>query len=72
MINWGLLSSAQAVKQTPDFGLSLDLQTRSARLLLLPRPRLPVQACSYRRELLHENAYAIISSEFNLVKNSNT
>jgi hypothetical protein len=35
------------------FGPGLALRSRSARLLLLPRPRQPAQAYSYRRGLLH-------------------
>jgi hypothetical protein len=44
----------------PDFGPSLALRTRSARLLLLPRPRQPVRACCYRRELLHGGCNAVV------------
>jgi hypothetical protein len=36
-----------------DFDPGLALRSRSARLLLLPHPRQPAQAYSYRQGLLH-------------------
>jgi hypothetical protein len=36
-----------------EIGPGLALRSRSARLLLLPRPRQSARAYSYRRRLLH-------------------
>jgi hypothetical protein len=41
--------------------------TRSARFLLVPRPRQPARACSYRRGLLHGECNAVIRRVINLI-----
>jgi hypothetical protein len=51
----------------PDFGPGLALRSRSARLLLLPRPRQPAHAYSYRRGLLHGECNAVIRSAIILI-----
>jgi hypothetical protein len=57
-------------KQThklPDFCPGLALRSRSARLLLLLRPRQPARACSYRGGLLHGECNAVIRRVINLI-----
>jgi hypothetical protein len=51
----------------PDFVPGLALRSRSARLLLLARPRQPAQAYSYRRGLLHRECNAVIRRVINLI-----
>jgi hypothetical protein len=51
----------------PDFGPGLALRSRSARLLLLPRPRQPSRAYSYRPRLLHGECNVVIMSAIILI-----
>jgi hypothetical protein len=67
MIKPGLAFVSTSTHKLPDFGSSLDLRTRSAHLLLLPRPRQSVQACSYRREILHRGCHAVVRGVINLI-----
>jgi hypothetical protein len=48
-------------------GPGLALRSRSAHLLLLPRPRQPARAYSYRRGLLHGECNAVIRRVIHLI-----
>jgi hypothetical protein len=47
--------------------LGLALRSRSARLLLLPRPRQPARAYSYRRGHLYRECNAVMRRVINLI-----
>jgi hypothetical protein len=64
----GLAFVGTSRHKLPNYGPGLALQSRSARLLLLPRPRQPAQACSYHRGLLYGGCNAVIKSGINLIK----
>jgi hypothetical protein len=50
-----------------DFGPGLALRSRSARVLLLSRPRQPARAYSYRQGHLHGGFNGVIRSAINLI-----
>jgi hypothetical protein len=61
------LRQHKQTQKLSDFGPGLALRSRSARLLLLPRPRQSAQAYSYRRGLLHGECNAVIRGVFILI-----